>query len=80
MSIDITFTPSGKAPNVLYHSTDPKPVYRGPNLILEPSFGKMFPVDINTDGQLNVMVSLHDEGSGQDVVYRDSARFVVLCS
>jgi hypothetical protein len=80
VSIDITFTPTGKPANVLYNSTDTKPVYKGPNLILEPSFGKVFPVNIDTDGQLNVTATLHDADSGQDVIYRDSARFVILCS
>ena len=80
VSVNITYTPSGSAPNVLYNATDPNPVYKGPNLVLAPSFGKTFPVDINTDGQLNMSATLHDADSGQDIVYRDSARFVVLCS
>jgi hypothetical protein len=80
VSVDITFTPSGKTPKPLHHLTDAAPAYKGPNLVLEPAFGKVFPIDIDTDGTLNVTASLHDEGSGKDIVYRDSARFVVLCS
>lgn len=80
VSINITFTPTGKQPNVLYNATDPKPVYKGPNLVLEPSFGKTFPVDITTDGVLNVKITMHDAASSEDVVYTDSKRFVVLCS
>jgi len=80
VSVNITFTPNGGKPNTIISSTDAKPVYKGQNRVLEPSFGKVFPVDITTDGVLNVSATLHDKVTGQDVVYTDRASFVILCS
>lgn len=79
VSINITFTPNGGSAKSLFNKTDAKPVYKGPNLVLEPSFGKVFNADIDTDGVLNMTATLHDNVGG-DVVYTDSASLVVLCS
>jgi len=79
-SIYISFTPNGGQEKVLYNSIDANPIYKGPDEILGTSFGKMFPVDIDTDGKLNIRATLHDDAVGQDIVYTDSKSFVVLCS
>jgi len=79
-SIQITFTPNGGQEKVLYNGTDSNPVYKGPNQILSPSFGKTFPVEIDTDGRLSVRATLHDDAAGKDIVYHDAKSFVVLCS
>lgn len=79
-SIYISFTPNGGQEKVLFNSTDARPVYKGPNEILGTSFGKTFPVSIDTDGKLNIRATLHDDALGQDIVYTDSKSFVILCS
>lgn len=80
VSIRITFTPNGGAEKVLYNATDAAPVYKGANIPLAPSFGKKFPVNIDTDGTLSVKATLHDALVGTDVVYSDTKSFVILCS
>lgn len=79
-SIYISFTPNGGVEQVLYNVTDNKPVYKGPNEILGTSFGRTFPVNIDTDGRLTIKATLHDDAMGNDIVYADSKSFVVLCS